>query len=959
MLIAQSTMADSIGCSTMPNKFRYLGVMVGEHMSRHKSWDEVVVKLKTRLSKWKAKTLSIGEASKNKKISWLAWNRFKLPRKMEVLASSSFHALNRALLLKWLWRFVSQDGSLWFRVIKAVYGPSLGSHSSRSASIWSTILREVHVLKNNGFDFLSYCSKRVGDGNSTRFWLESWKGDKPFCVAFPRMFGLELNCEISVAAKMAAPLEETFRRPVRGGMEQHQFSELNSIYGSVSLSSCSDRWVCSLSRDGSFSVKEVRIAIDDLYLPSHSIPTRWVKVIPIKINIFALDRARRVSPYEELILSQRGCFAVFYSWSDMAISGVEDVDHVFFGCNLAMLSQGRFVSFCGGWWDFLIEKLDNHNALVQLFRTARNKYMEADIPEFKIKLYNVIGTRQYELPTADTIGAIVFGGSSVMEIEFSLIVEEHSCFPQRVNKLHPCYMALQFPLLFIYGEEGYKKDMTLLNIPDQSTRADKRMSMNMYYSYQIHDRFNHYSLLPCGGKLFHQYIVTLHFTIEQSRLDYIRQKQSNIRNEYLSGLYDAIIRGDRDGSDLRTRIVLTASIIGGPRYMYAHYPDALAICCVHDDDDLASLQIYSKGTDRVVANVTKPIGDSSSTSNISNIQIDEINFFVEARYIGPHERMLLCHQKGCTSFLDIRTINEKVYPTNRSACEAFGLLGDDQEWVRALEEAVVSATLLADLLRENDLIIWDEAPMNDRRCFEALDRSLRDILNEPHTLFGGKSIMLGGDFRQTLPVKKKALKMEIIDASITASYLWPSFKTYTLRQNMQLTQPGMTETEKWRVKSFSAWFLDIGDGKIGEADETNIEDFSIVSIPNDLCIADSDTTISELINFIYDHETFQRPTAKELQKKAIVCPKNETTDIINARVLLLLNHQHCTYLSSDEATTHGNDSGETKLLYPNEYLNSLKFAGLPPHRLELKVGAPIILLRNLNLTGGLCNGTRI
>nr|GFC66847.1 DNA helicase [Tanacetum cinerariifolium] len=46
-------------------------------------------------------------------------------------------------------------------------------------------------------------------------------------------------------------------------------------------------------------------------------------------------------------------------------------------------------------------------------------------------------------------------------------------------------------------------------------------------------------------------------------------------------LYDAILRGHRDGSDLETRTVLTASFIEGPRYMYAHYLDALAICRVY------------------------------------------------------------------------------------------------------------------------------------------------------------------------------------------------------------------------------------------------------------------------------------------------------------------------------------------------------------------------------------------
>ncbi|GJW01166.1 DNA helicase [Tanacetum coccineum] len=229
----------------------------------------------------------------------------------------------------------------------------------------------------------------------------------------------------------------------------------------------------------------------------------------------------------------------------------------------------------------LIDFLDNHNALVQLFWTAQEKYLDADIPEFKVKLYNVVGTQEYELPTTESIGATVFGETSSMENDFDLIVEQHSRFPQRVNKLHPCYMSLQFPLLFVYGEEGYHKDIKLLHVPGQSTKGEKRVTMNMYYAYQIHDRLSHYNLLPRGGKLFQQFVVIAYCSIEQSRLDYIRQKQNDIRNEYLLGIYDAIIRGDYDGNDLRTRTILTSSFTSGPRYMYNHYLDALAICRVH------------------------------------------------------------------------------------------------------------------------------------------------------------------------------------------------------------------------------------------------------------------------------------------------------------------------------------------------------------------------------------------
>ena len=202
--------ASTIGCSVMNNQFTYLGVKVGEVTSHHKAWEDIIHKLTSRLSKWKVKTLSIGgrltllksvigaspiypmsifkvprgvlkimEAIRNRffngahisdrKITWAASDKILASKKNGGLGVSSFFALNRALLLKWVWRFVSQDGSLWYRVIQALYGDIISSHSIQVKSNWSSILRELKVLRDKGFDFWSHCKKRIGNGCDTRF----------------------------------------------------------------------------------------------------------------------------------------------------------------------------------------------------------------------------------------------------------------------------------------------------------------------------------------------------------------------------------------------------------------------------------------------------------------------------------------------------------------------------------------------------------------------------------------------------------------------------------------------------------------------------------------------------------------------------------------------------------------------------------------------------------------------
>ncbi|CAI0558527.1 unnamed protein product [Linum tenue] len=76
-------------------------------------------------------------------------------------------------------------------------------------------------------------------------------------------------------------------------------------------------------------------------------------------------------------------------------------------------------------------------------------------------------------------------------------------------------------------------------------------------------------------------------------------------------------------------------------------------------------------------------------------------------------------------------------------------------------------------------------------------------------------------------------------------------------------------------------------------------------------------------------------------------------------MLALLPGQPQTYFSSDTLHTDSTDPNRLEAEYPTEFLNNLSFNGCPEHQIDLKIFAPIMLLRNLNPEIGLCNGTML
>ncbi|XP_072058210.1 uncharacterized protein [Arachis hypogaea] len=265
----------------------------------------------------------------------------------------------------------------------------------------------------------------------------------------------------------------------------------------------------------------------------------------------------------------------------------------------------------------------------------------------------------------------------------------------------------------------------------------------------------------------------------------------------------------------------------------------------------------------------------------------------------------------------------------------------------------------AKVVRLADLIFWDEAPMTNKLAFEALNRTLRDIMvsvsdRNKDLPFGGKVVVLGGDFRQVLLVIPKGSRAEIVMASINSSILWKYCEVLRLTKNMRLAS-GLEQSTAQELRSFSDWILQIGEGRCG----TLVNDKLFVDIPSDLIISILENPMEDIANTIYPNlvKNFRDP--RFFQDRAILATTIENVEEINNYIVDLLPGEEKNYLSTDLICGSDANSDVDVDWINVEFLNQIRCSSLPNHSLKLKIGVPIILLRNIDPAGSLCNGTRL
>ncbi|GJT19195.1 RNA-directed DNA polymerase, eukaryota, reverse transcriptase zinc-binding domain protein [Tanacetum coccineum] len=310
----------------------FMGSKVGGSMSRVQAWKEVIDKVKSRLSKLKMKALSIGgrltllksvlgsipifhmsifrvpssvlhtfesirshffnghEVGSNK-ATWVKWNSVLTAKDSGGLGVSSLYALNRGLMMKWVWRFYNQKTSLWVNVIKAIHEEDGSMGKAKYVGVrtcWTTIVNEIRVLRDQGVNVLEFMRLKLGNGDTASFWNDNWSGGGVLKDLYPRLYALENGKSVNVCTKLSDPsMDYSFRCKTRGGVEQVQLDALLELVSTVNLVPLGNKWVWTLESSGEFSVASLRMVIDEKRLSSVCSKTRWVKYVPIKVNVLA------------------------------------------------------------------------------------------------------------------------------------------------------------------------------------------------------------------------------------------------------------------------------------------------------------------------------------------------------------------------------------------------------------------------------------------------------------------------------------------------------------------------------------------------------------------------------------------------------------------------------------------------------------------------------------------------
>ncbi|KAL6584543.1 hypothetical protein OROMI_003832 [Orobanche minor] len=241
------------------------------------------------------------------------------------------------------------------------------------------------------------------------------------------------------------------------------------------------------------------------------------------------------------------------------------------------VSKGKPYDFDDSIVTNLKQMIDENSPYVKIYRMAADHISHYSSVDLKLRLMGSRSKdgRAYNIPTAPEVAALIVGDIESMPHKRDVIVEKNSGELQRIDEFHPSYLPLQYPHIFIYGEDGFYLDIPHAQSP---TAKRNRLTVREFLAFRMQDRENEGQQLLLARRLLQQFIVDGYTMIETQRLQWIRHNQPTLRSERYNNLKDLKSKGNTETSAVGKPFILPSSFTRGKRYMIQNYQDAMAIC---------------------------------------------------------------------------------------------------------------------------------------------------------------------------------------------------------------------------------------------------------------------------------------------------------------------------------------------------------------------------------------------
>lgn len=198
---------------------------------------------------------------------------------------------------------------------------------------------------------------------------------------------------------------------------------------------------------------------------------------------------------------------------------------------------------------------DNYKVIIKADKRPRNEHQG-----------------RFNEPSEDDIAVVISGMEESQGRD--IILHKRKEGIQRISETNKSYDALQYPILFWQGEDGYEFTTNQVT-PGTQNPTDKKVSAQSFYAYRIMVRSNSESHLINCRALFSQFLVDMYAKIETERLLFIRCNQQKLRCEQYIHLQDAIAN-DEHFENIGKKVILPSSYTGSPRHMHQYAQDAMA-----------------------------------------------------------------------------------------------------------------------------------------------------------------------------------------------------------------------------------------------------------------------------------------------------------------------------------------------------------------------------------------------